>query len=62
MAEEDPLRRSSHVMDQPDGGEPIEYVVAEVDLPPEESLPGRGGIVVMIVVPAFAVGHQGYEE
>jgi len=62
MAEEDPLRRGSYVMNQPDGGEPIEHVVAEVDLPPEESLPGGGGIAVMIVVPAFAVGHQGYEE
>src|SRR5262245_43523427 len=33
-------------------------VIRYVDLPPEKSLPGRGGIVVMIVVPAFTERQQ----
>src|SRR5579859_3553291 len=42
-------------------GEGLERVVSDVDFPPEETLAGAGHVMVMIIVPAFAKGHQGQE-
>src|SRR5947207_5568029 len=42
-------------------GKGFERVVSDVDFPPEEALTGAGHVMVMIVVPAFAEGHESKE-
>lgn len=39
-----------------------DYIVADIELPPEETLVGRRGVVVVIVVPAFAQGDHRERE
>ncbi len=49
----------------PDETEYFEYsqdVVGDIDLPPEESLPCRCHVVMMIVMPAFSQGEKGEKE
>src|SRR5262249_33687227 len=40
-------------------GKRFERVVGNINFPPEKALARAGHVVVMIVVPAFAEGHQG---
>ena len=48
-------------MQIPDDAYPIQHyegVESDIDLPPVKALPGRGLVVVMVVMPAFAQGHE----
>ena len=49
------------IPDEAAPGEGFERVVSDVDFPPEEALPSAGHVMVMIVVPAFAEGHESKE-
>src|SRR5256885_2021136 len=51
----------AEVPDEAEPGEGFEGVVSDVDFPPEEALAGAGHVMVMIVVPAFAEGHESEE-
>ena len=50
----DPLGRCLKIPDYPCFLESKKNVIGEIDLPPEEALAGRKGIVMVIVVPALA--------
>ena len=51
----------AEVPDEAEPGEGFERVISDVDFPPEEALTGAGHVMVMIVVPAFAEGHESKE-
>src|SRR6185369_1975919 len=53
------LRRLADIPDEPDSLEGEQRVVAEIELPPEEALPRRAHVVVVIVVPAFTEREDG---
>ena len=47
------------VPDEAAPGKRLQCVVSDVDFPPEEALASAGHVMVMIVVPALAEGHEG---
>ena len=55
------LAWAADVPHQADKAEQVDQVVADVDLPPEESLAGGALIVVVIVVPALAEGEDRHQ-
>ena len=55
---QDALRRLAQIPDESEFFQDLEDVVGHVDLPPEKALVGARHVVVMVVVPAFAHGHE----
>src|SRR5256885_15549504 len=51
----------AEVPDEAEPGEGFERVISDVNFPPEEALTGAGHVMVMIIVPAFAEGHESEE-